>query len=81
MTGHVTAFGSKFDSIADALLGISAAIWLVMFQPELITDNLVLCCRSGRLSDVSTDWRSNSGDSPILHLYSTKITTVVFALS
>jgi phosphatidylglycerophosphate synthase len=81
MTGHVTAFGSKFDSIADALLGVSSAIWLVMFQPDLFTDNLILCIvvvafylvfqligliKFRRLAN--------------LHLYSTKIMTVVYAL-
>lgn len=81
MTGQVSAFGSKFDSIADALLGVSAAIWLVMFQPELFIDNLVLC-----IAVVATyltfqligliKFRRLAN----LHLYSTKITTVVFAL-
>lgn len=81
MTGHVTAFGSKFDSIADALLGISAAIWLIMFQPELITDNLVLCAvvvvayLTFQLIGLIKFRRLAN-----LHLYSTKITTVVFAL-
>ena len=81
MTGHVTAFGSKFDSIADALLGVSSTAWLVMFQPDLFTDNLILCIvvaafyLAFQFSGLIKFRRLAN-----LHLYTTKITTVVFAL-
>jgi phosphatidylglycerophosphate synthase len=33
-SGHTTAFGSRLDSIADHLLTLSTALWLVMLRPE-----------------------------------------------
>ena len=36
---HVSSFGSKFDSIADHTLQLSAVIWLAMLHPEVFTEN------------------------------------------
>ena len=57
LTGHVTQFGSKFDSIADALLGVSSAIWLI-----LICD----CAESSSLCAwaLTVSSRSRSGSCP-----------------
>lgn len=37
----VTEFGSKFDSLADHLLGPSAIAWVVILEPEVFTDNAI----------------------------------------
>lgn len=39
----ISAFGSKFDSLADNLLIPSALIWLAMLRPEVFSDHPVLC--------------------------------------
>lgn len=36
---HVSAFGSKFDSIADHTLQLSAVVWLGMLRPEVFIEN------------------------------------------
>ncbi len=38
----VSEFGSKFDSLADHLLGTSAIAWLVILNPSVFTDNTVV---------------------------------------
>ena len=38
-----SAFGSKFDSLADNLLIPSTVIWLVILRPEVLTDHPILC--------------------------------------
>ena len=38
-----SAFGSKFDSLADNLLIPSTMIWLVILRPEVLTDHPILC--------------------------------------
>ncbi len=40
--GQTSDFGSKFDSLADQLLQISAIIWVLILMPEIITDNLLI---------------------------------------
>jgi cardiolipin synthase len=35
-------FGSKFDSLADQLLQISAVFWIVLLMPQIVTENLLL---------------------------------------
>ncbi len=35
-------FGSKFDSLADQFLQISAIIWVLMLMPEIFTENLLV---------------------------------------
>jgi phosphatidylglycerophosphate synthase len=40
--GHVSSFGSKFDSIADHTLQLSAVVWLGMLVPEVFTENPLL---------------------------------------
>lgn len=37
-----TDFGSKFDSLADQFLQISALIWVIMLMPEIITENYLI---------------------------------------
>jgi CDP-diacylglycerol--glycerol-3-phosphate 3-phosphatidyltransferase len=39
---QTSAFGSKFDSIVDGLIGPSALCWLLLLQPAAIRDHLVL---------------------------------------
>lgn len=39
----ISAFGSKFDSLADNLLIPSTVIWLVILRPEVLTDHPILC--------------------------------------
>ena len=36
---HVSAWGSKFDSIADHTLQLSAVVWLAMLRPEVFSQN------------------------------------------
>ncbi|HEY69552.1 MAG TPA: CDP-alcohol phosphatidyltransferase family protein [Anaerolineae bacterium] len=36
---HVSSFGSKFDSIADHTLQLSAVVWLGMLRPEVFIEN------------------------------------------
>jgi phosphatidylglycerophosphate synthase len=38
-----SAFGSKFDSLADNLLIPSTVIWLVILKPEVLIDHPILC--------------------------------------
>jgi len=40
--GRVTAFGSRFDSIVDSVIGPSAVAWLLLLRPEVITGHVVL---------------------------------------
>jgi cardiolipin synthase len=35
-------FGSKFDSLADQLLQLSAVVWILLLMPEIVTENLSL---------------------------------------
>jgi len=39
---QTSSFGSKFDSIADQFLQISALIWILMLMPEILTENLLI---------------------------------------
>lgn len=39
---HVSSFGSKFDSIADHTLQLSAVVWLWMLHPEVFIENPIL---------------------------------------
>lgn len=39
---EVTPFGSKFDSLVDGLVAPSAIAWLLMLEPEVVRDHLVL---------------------------------------
>jgi phosphatidylglycerophosphate synthase len=39
---QTSEFGSKFDSLADQFLQISAVIWVTMLMPEIFTDNLLI---------------------------------------
>jgi cardiolipin synthase len=39
---HVAALGSKFDSIADHSLQLSAVAWLFMLMPEVFSENAAL---------------------------------------
>lgn len=38
----VSAFGSRFDSAVDSIVGPSAIAWLLMLRPEVVTDHLAL---------------------------------------
>jgi phosphatidylglycerophosphate synthase len=40
--GQTSAFGSKFDSIVDALIGPSAIVWLLLLEPETILEHKLL---------------------------------------
>ena len=40
--GRVTPFGSKFDSLVDSLIGPSAIAWLLMLEPAVVRDHLLL---------------------------------------
>lgn len=40
--GQTSAFGSKFDSIVDALIGPSAIGWLLLLEPRTILDHKLL---------------------------------------
>lgn len=40
--GQTSAFGSKFDSIADSLLGPSAIAWLLLLEPRAVLDHKLL---------------------------------------
>jgi phosphatidylglycerophosphate synthase len=35
-------FGSKFDSIADQFLQLSAVVWIIMLMPEIFSENQLL---------------------------------------
>ena len=39
---QTSEFGSKFDSLADQFLQISAVIWVIMLMPEIFSDNLFI---------------------------------------
>ena len=39
---QTSEFGSKFDSIADQFLQISALIWVLMLMPEIFSENLFI---------------------------------------
>lgn len=39
---QVSTFGSKFDSIADQFLQLSALGWVIMLMPEIFSENLIL---------------------------------------
>jgi len=39
---RATAFGSKFDSLVDALVGPSAIAWLLMLEPDVVRDHALL---------------------------------------
>jgi phosphatidylserine synthase len=41
--GQVSAFGSKFDSLADNLLIPSGLVWLWMLRPEVYRDHALIC--------------------------------------
>ena len=40
--GQTSAFGSKFDSIADGILGPSAIAWLLLLKHDVLLDHVVL---------------------------------------
>lgn len=66
-------FGSKFDSLADHLLGLSAIAWLVITESSVFTDNAVifLIALSFYLLRMLVAWRkfNRLGN---MHLYSSK---------
>jgi phosphatidylglycerophosphate synthase len=39
---RVSAFGSRFDSLVDGLVGPSAIIWILLLHPEVIAEHVVL---------------------------------------
>lgn len=39
---QTSEFGSKFDSLADQFLQLSALIWIFMLIPEIFTENLII---------------------------------------
>jgi cardiolipin synthase len=39
---QTSEFGSKFDSISDQLLQLSALIWLILLMPEIFSENIAL---------------------------------------
>lgn len=39
---QTTQFGSKFDSVSDQMLQLSALIWLILLMPEIFSENLIL---------------------------------------
>lgn len=41
--GQTSAFGSKFDSLADNLLLPSGMVWLGLLRPEVYRDHLAVC--------------------------------------
>lgn len=41
-TNNVSAFGSKFDSIADHTLQLSAVVWIFMLMPEVFSENALI---------------------------------------
>jgi phosphatidylglycerophosphate synthase len=41
--GQVSAFGSKFDSLADNLLIPSGLVWLWMLRPEVYREHILIC--------------------------------------
>ena len=40
--GQTTDFGSKFDSLSDQMMQISAIAWVFMMRPEIFSENLLL---------------------------------------
>jgi phosphatidylglycerophosphate synthase len=40
--GQTSQFGSKFDSLSDQLIQISALIWVLWLMPEMIKENWIL---------------------------------------
>ncbi|MDH3944062.1 MAG: CDP-alcohol phosphatidyltransferase family protein [Anaerolineae bacterium] len=68
-----TKFGSKLDSVADAVLQISAWIWLFMLEPEVIRNHAWLFWTASVISAGSMlTGLIKFGGLPNLHLYSTK---------
>jgi CDP-diacylglycerol--glycerol-3-phosphate 3-phosphatidyltransferase len=41
---RTSAFGSKFDSLVDGIVAPSAIAWLLMLEPEVVRDHLLLFC-------------------------------------
>jgi CDP-diacylglycerol--glycerol-3-phosphate 3-phosphatidyltransferase len=39
---RVSAFGSRFDSIVDGTVAPSAIAWILLLQPEVVTDHILL---------------------------------------
>lgn len=40
--GQTSSFGSKFDSIADSLVGPSAIAWLLLLEPQAVLDHKLI---------------------------------------
>lgn len=78
---QVTSEGSRLDTVADIVLSSSAAIWLLMFQPDVLTDNVVLMGMGmvAFLVFIAVGWLKFRRFAN-LHLYTTKASTVVFSL-
>jgi cardiolipin synthase len=81
---QVTAFGSKLDTLADSLLFTSAIIWVLVFKPEIVTENLALSFLSVLLHALSLllGWLKFKRFGN-LHLYSSKaaaLTAYVFLI-
>lgn len=70
----VTEFGSKFDSLADNQLFISVFVWVMIFYPEIFTQNFDIILFAVFLNGLSLMigwWKFNRFAN--LHLYSSKI--------
>jgi phosphatidylglycerophosphate synthase len=69
-----TKFGSKLDSVADAALQLSAWIWLLMLEPDVIRNHAWLFWTASVISAGSMMiGLIKFGGLPNLHLYSTKV--------
>ncbi len=73
-----SAFGSKFDSLADNLLIPSTMIWLVILRPEVFTDHPILCAVAAVIygSSLLVGWIKFRRFAN-LHLYSKKTAGVL----
>ena len=69
-----TRFGSKLDAAADTLLQISAWIWLLLLEPQVVIEHPWLFWGASFLSFFSMMLGLlKFGSLPNLHLYSTKV--------
>jgi phosphatidylglycerophosphate synthase len=73
-SGQTTAFGSRLDSIADHLLTLSTALWLLWLRPDFVREQLLALLLWGALGVLVllVGWARfrRLGD---LHLYSAKL--------
>lgn len=72
--GQTSSFGSRFDSYVDSFFGPSALVWLVLLEPDAVTENIGLA-----VAWVAVTYASlflglfRFGRFTNLHLYSSKI--------